>query len=285
MYSVHTLHQISLDSHAPPSLVCNCITNNNLKFVRLKNGCNTFDHDFLKGLLFLKSDPNLIIFSTEKNGIVMKYDMKGTFDIFIHNDRIYHITKKTIQIIYPEMKTILEDSSNSDSRNLRNIHQYDDKYFLLSYDTTNNNSKKFKIYNNNFEPYYNFPDDNIYSIKCMCNPNILILDSGKQYEYFDIENKRIIDSGNFVQWKQLFNKLVFTEYDQTSKLLSIKQICDYDEKIEANGCVICFSKIKNKIAFIPCGHTRVCEKCIKAIEDEKCPLCRKKYSSTLKIFT
>lgn len=49
----------------------------------------------------------------------------------------------------------------------------------------------------------------------------------------------------------------------------------------AADCAICMDKLA-EIAFLPCGHMCVCSTCVSLAS--KCPMCRKKFTSTAKIF-
>lgn len=275
MYTIHTLHTIPVINYSSSTHICN----KSMPYITLASGINQYNHDFLKGLLFIKDNNELTIFSTLNNGIIGKYNMDNEFTLFVHNNIMYHKTAKYIRSIYPEMKIIIENTSPID------ICYYANKYFLVNYNPTSS-SYKLVIYDNNFNLYYSFVTSNTeYYLKCLCNEKIMVIRQGAICHYFDIENRVIIDCGNFNQWLKLNDKMVLVEHNTGN--LMIKRICDYREKITDNDCIICFNEIKNKVALIPCGHTKFCEKCIndiKDVKDKQCPICRVKYTSILKIF-
>lgn len=70
-----------------------------------------------------------------------------------------------------------------------------------------------------------------------------------------------------------------------------KYIPDDDEVLEmsnAKVCTICMCN-KAEIATIPCGHVVTCQNCVKSINsgarcNRKCPLCRKKIDSILRVY-
>jgi len=49
-------------------------------------------------------------------------------------------------------------------------------------------------------------------------------------------------------------------------------------------CLICMSEKKN-MAFIPCGHLSMCERCSEKYDDDKCIMCRKEFSISYKIYS
>ena len=53
------------------------------------------------------------------------------------------------------------------------------------------------------------------------------------------------------------------------------------KRAKAADCAICMDK-SAEIAFLPCGHMCVCSTCV--LLATKCPMCRKKFTSTAKIF-
>lgn len=98
-------------------------------------------------------------------------------------------------------------------------------------------------------------------------------------EYFDIDKKIVIDVGPFVKW---INPKKLIEYHADQKMYLIKKISKDDNT--QNECCVCMTEIKGKIALIPCGHTSVCEKCVKMIEPKRCPICKNPYTSILRIY-
>ena len=53
------------------------------------------------------------------------------------------------------------------------------------------------------------------------------------------------------------------------------------KRAKVADCAICMDK-SAEIAFLPCGHMCVCSRCLPMAS--KCPMCRKKFTSTAKIF-
>ena len=56
------------------------------------------------------------------------------------------------------------------------------------------------------------------------------------------------------------------------------------EYANKDECVICFEKIDNRYACIPCGHSQFCERCILNIDKNCCPMCRTKITQKIRIF-
>ena len=55
-----------------------------------------------------------------------------------------------------------------------------------------------------------------------------------------------------------------------------------DDALKSAVCVVCFTHPR-MFAYIPCHHFSVCEECVKILS--QCPLCRKKSTSTIRLFT
>lgn len=281
MHTIHTLHNIPIQNYIRKNHNCT----NPISTFDVANGINQYDRAFLSGLLFIKSDSDLVIFSTKTNGIIGKYNMDGHFRLFVHNDVLYHITSTYVRSIYPELKKIIE------VKNIQRLDRYANKYFVL---TCINPELRYDIYDDNFTLYHSFntypaESNNGFVTHCMCNDKFLVLKQQKlnKYHYFDIENKVIIDTGEFDEWKKINDKLVLVEYNSIAPNngnLLIKQICGPGEKASNNDCIICFHEIQNKVALISCGHSQFCEKCINSLKTKHCPICRKGYSSILKIY-
>jgi len=56
-----------------------------------------------------------------------------------------------------------------------------------------------------------------------------------------------------------------------------------DDDLHDDTCVICLTQLRTH-AFIPCGHKCVCKDCSDKLKDKKCPICRVKSSSVIKVF-
>lgn len=49
-----------------------------------------------------------------------------------------------------------------------------------------------------------------------------------------------------------------------------------------SDCAVCFNQIATRYAMVPCGHTNVCDKCLKTVN--KCPICNVGITSNIKLF-
>ena len=52
----------------------------------------------------------------------------------------------------------------------------------------------------------------------------------------------------------------------------------------SSECCVCFDLIIKKITLIPCGHTKICEKCVDFLYEKKCPICMIKFQSYIRIY-
>jgi hypothetical protein len=67
---------------------------------------------------------------------------------------------------------------------------------------------------------------------------------------------------------------------------------DLNKKINDNNrdqiktCCVCTDNILEKIALIPCGHTKICNKCAQKIkqDNQKCPICKQKIEQYMRIW-
>ena len=69
----------------------------------------------------------------------------------------------------------------------------------------------------------------------------------------------------------------------TSKEKQLEKLSNNVKFIERIKCKICYENISNCI-FEPCLHMCCCYECIKQLENDSCPICRKSYENILKIF-
>lgn len=56
------------------------------------------------------------------------------------------------------------------------------------------------------------------------------------------------------------------------------------KKPELDECVICLEELKERCAFVPCGHTATCWNCGQNNDIVNCPICRAAITMRLKIF-
>jgi hypothetical protein len=55
------------------------------------------------------------------------------------------------------------------------------------------------------------------------------------------------------------------------------------KKLKINGCELCSKPLDETYAFVPCGHTKVCNECYKLKIIVKCPTCNKKIDSRIQV--
>lgn len=65
---------------------------------------------------------------------------------------------------------------------------------------------------------------------------------------------------------------------------TIRQHIIKEHQSEHNCCCICMEQITNRIALVPCGHTSLCNDCVKTFAPDKCPICSKAYTSIINIY-
>lgn len=83
--------------------------------------------------------------------------------------------------------------------------------------------------------------------------------------------------------------LLFKE--QTCSHCSDCDICEFNAKVKKNldnvenklTCVVCGVNFRN-VLFVPCNHLATCINCSKNREIKTCPLCRKKFDNTIRVF-
>lgn len=84
-----------------------------------------------------------------------------------------------------------------------------------------------------------------------------------------------------------FDKIIKLEQQLEQKNIVIKKL-EKDLAIlkkcpaEISDCAVCYTEIKNKVALVPCGHTKVCSNCIDRVGS--CPMCRSYIDHVLPIF-
>ena len=71
-----------------------------------------------------------------------------------------------------------------------------------------------------------------------------------------------------------------TEYDTNN---IVKEGIWKSNLYQGQACIICFAEVRC-MAFVPCGHLCICEKCADKYNDDKCILCRKEFSIPHKIY-
>jgi hypothetical protein len=76
---------------------------------------------------------------------------------------------------------------------------------------------------------------------------------------------------------------VLKKVDRKSNIVQSKPEPDHEH---VNECTVCFDKITELYAIIPCGHASICHNCICTIKknNNKCCVCRKNIDSTLRIY-
>lgn len=104
-------------------------------------------------------------------------------------------------------------------------------------------------------------------------PYVLII-KGEEYIH-EIVNRKIKPS----------NQIKSSERCELSE--SVKNICveKPEEKIKHHNliCKICLENDLNSV-FIPCGHAVACGKCSMSLNNNTCPICRKVYLKSIKIY-
>ena len=84
---------------------------------------------------------------------------------------------------------------------------------------------------------------------------------------------------------EIYKKLVFDFKLEANKQKIILE--KYKTKVEAVDkylCKICFEEYVNCL-IMPCMHFVACNKCIKQLKDNKCPMCRNQFLEYLEIFS
>ena len=68
----------------------------------------------------------------------------------------------------------------------------------------------------------------------------------------------------------------------TAPSVSAQPTTNLSSSAPENECQICFSEPKD-YALVPCGH-RFCGSCISRFDEHQCPVCRRLYSSNMRIY-
>jgi hypothetical protein len=100
--------------------------------------------------------------------------------------------------------------------------------------------------------------------------------------------KRITD---YRSSKNKDKELLKEEISIVNKKYSNEQIDNFISNVDSKLCVICMTENRNTV-LNPCGHVLCCEECSKTIfedkkfsfTDVKCPLCKRKCDSYLKVY-
>lgn len=58
---------------------------------------------------------------------------------------------------------------------------------------------------------------------------------------------------------------------------------ELDESRDQKSCKICWEESSEQ-AFVPCGHVCCCSDCVKRIKPKLCPICKRKFTSTKKVY-
>lgn len=113
-------------------------------------------------------------------------------------------------------------------------------------------------------------------------------------EFPNIESKILgyVYYGDIIDVCEIENsKWIKTSYSEiTGFIKKICKSCIVMEKIiitpipplSEKECCICFEKITEKHALVPCGHTTICKDCSTTLN--KCPLCTQEITTVIKIF-
>lgn len=221
-----------------------------------------------------------------QKGQYSQYDFELKYFIFYGKLYFYKFNNNEFSIFtaYPENKEYI--NIKHDRYKDVSIFKSGEK-LIIGYETTNTQNgfillieKGFiiKIYDKDLILENTFNNS---SIKCICNPKIFVFNkhmNGYTYQYYyDVDKKKIIENTHgFLEWKD-DNAI---EYNSSTKELIFRQFTNNYEL--ENECVICFEKLKEKIAINPCGHSKYHKACLDNIK--QCPICRRDIISIIEIF-
>lgn len=259
-------------------------------------GDNTFDLPEFKDQILFKTDTELKLYDKIRSGYTisvpivdknLKYTiLNNKLYIMQNNNHIMTLDKKIdakfddIQICFMEVigNHIIVSCKGPIRQYLYIGHQYPISQPITYILSASNFSVIDKL------------DD--YTLYDLTHNDIMVLVGfqNNKYKcyYYHIKQKRFLDNGNFIKWLNNDEILEFTptnEADISNAAQSgdiIIKSFSFDGKKDVNECCICMEKIKKKIALIPCGHTQICDKCIKSIT--KCAICNQQYTNTLNIY-
>ena len=71
----------------------------------------------------------------------------------------------------------------------------------------------------------------------------------------------------------------------TEKKTDSDKRTDSEKSNDGTACTICFERINELYALVPCGHTNLCCGCYNKHNIYNCPLCRENIDMRIKIFT
>ena len=224
-------------------------------------------------------------YKKQKNELLNKLENK---ELYIYDLKM-ELRKNNI-----DKNKIIEKSLKKIEENSKKIFEIDNDLFSNRQDIIFNNCN-IDILLSSFIKVSNEVENMNTKIKKLCENNIIL--NTKLKEYSSIENEIISLQNHYkeivVQNKKEINDLLLDnkllKY-QNSKLENINKTIKNEIMVlqEENLCVICKTNKKN-ILFLPCKHYIICDECEKMncnISNEtKCPICRKIYNDTIKLFT
>lgn len=232
MYSTNILYDIK---NCPMKINHDCPKQIFPKYFSIEKGIHTLDYYFLKDLLFLLDDSNILHIYWAKI-LIGKYNLDILEQFFVHNDILYSNQNNKIISIYPNYKEIF----TSDEQFCLDF--YADKYFIINHTKNNLSERYLDIFDGDFKLYYSFPcekvninqypTNDIYPY-CLCNNKILIIGRrNHNNQYFDIENKIIIDYGQFREWRLINHKMVVVEIYEKENNIKLKEIIGLNNTTE-----------------------------------------------------
>lgn len=121
-------------------------------------------------------------------------------------------------------------------------------------------------------------ENNINDIKWYINDQIKT--------YFDVKPLFLSKRSDYLcNIKNVFDKEIEIDNKLINLENNINEINKYIKNIKHNEtreCIICYNKINIPYAFVPCGHTNICNQCGSSFS--KCPSCRNKIKTKIRIF-
>lgn len=258
-------------------------------------GDNTFDLPEFKDQILFKTDTELKLYDKIRSGYTisvpivdknLKYTiLNNKLYIMQNNNHIMTLDKK-IDIRFDDATIIWMEIIG----NYIILSSFKETTYLVGSSKQQKNQPITYILSaSNFSVIDKLDDYTLYDLT---HNDIMVLVGfqNNKYKcyYYHIKQKRFLDNGNFIKWLNNDEILEFTptnEVDISNAAQSgdiIIKSFSFDGKKDVNECCICMEKIKKKIALIPCGHTQICDKCIKSIT--KCAICNQQYTNTLNIY-
>ncbi|XP_047990048.1 baculoviral IAP repeat-containing protein 3-like isoform X2 [Leguminivora glycinivorella] len=94
---------------------------------------------------------------------------------------------------------------------------------------------------------------------------------------------QLVKGRDYVQ-KVISEACVVPETKPAPKPEPVAPAISEDEKSEVEDCKVCKICYENErnVAFVPCGHVVACAKC--ALATDKCPLCRRTFTSAVRLY-